>query len=192
MTLHELIERCRLACRDNVPEYLHSDESWRLWLSEAEREACERAGLIVEDSSVAARMPVVAGQCCYELDQSVLDILAVRVDERSVHGWEATDSHLILPRAFKPPKEIVMTIRRAPLELLMLDSGPEIAARYHLDLVDWALACALRVRDADHFNLQDASFYEARFERKFGAKKTVAVRVKNRIQRPRRVTAIDF
>lgn len=65
-------------------------------------------------------------------------------------------------------KVLKLRVTRYPLKELSLDEpdeSPELPARFHLDLLEWAAFRALRNHDVDAENMAKASAHSTRFER---------------------------
>lgn len=72
MNLSQLEAQFRADIRDAAAPYLFSPERVRAWLNEAEREACLRADLILdEDTAAVCEIAVTAGTASYQLHAKV-------------------------------------------------------------------------------------------------------------------------
>jgi len=61
-----------------------------------------------------------------------------------------------------------LVVSRIPLISFTLQTSPEIAEKYHIDLCDWAAHLAFMKPDSDTINENLAKFYNDRFTAKFG------------------------
>lgn len=61
-----------------------------------------------------------------------------------------------------------LVVSRIPLTPFTLQTSPEIAEKYHIDLCDWAAHLAFMKPDSDTINMNLAKVYEDRFTAKFG------------------------
>lgn len=190
MTLAELIAACRTRADDTRDPPLWSDEEWVLYLSEAEREACVRARLIVDDDEF--EIETEPGVRRYALSPSVIDVVSIRVGDDEISGWDLDATHLVLTNAPRTSDTLRLTVQRLPLADLMADSGPEIGVQHHYRLIDWALRCAYLKQDAETFDAEKAARYERMFAESFGLRQDANVLRKHRRKSPRVTRPIAF
>ena len=81
MNLSALLAETRLRLDDEVQPYRHADDVLTGWLNEAQREAAERARLIVDSSTPEiTRIALLEGVASYPLDQRILFVQRARLD----------------------------------------------------------------------------------------------------------------
>lgn len=209
MTLIELIDSFRLRTDDRATPYKWSYDEIRFYLNEAEQEAAERS-LLIEDASTAyvCEIALEVGVATYPLHESVLKIeraklsngdLLVRASREKMDlyssTWETTtgtpeyfidegNGSIIVSPIPTVTDTLTLTVKRLPLKPMALDSDtPEIHARHHYRMLDWALRCAYLKQDADTFEDDTARKYEAAFERSFGFRQDANVQRKQRDKR---------
>lgn len=198
MTLAELIATYRLLTDDIPATAAGSDEEITDWLNEAERQAAFRARFLIDALvSVAitvGRAEYVVGSNGIWIRRAKLAASAVplapvdyRDLDRSRHGWQSqtgTPTHHVRgleslgqPLAFRPypvptaTGTVTLVIVREPLEPMAADGDePEIEARWHEDLVHWAMYRGFSRPDADFYDADKALGYYARFEAIFGTR----------------------
>lgn len=212
MQVGDFIARFRATVMDEVHGQFWSDAEIVSYLNEAVQEACERAKLIEDRSTI---LELVPGQDTYTLHRSVFEIkrLALRgrlLVETSVEaldcdapGWEARTGH---PRRFifeqasgvQPPKvrlvptpaiagEAGITVYRGARQELSAKNPtaqPEIPARFHERLMDWVMHRAHLKQDADAFDPAKAAASLALFVQAFGERPDANVQRKHRDRRP--------
>lgn len=210
MTLEELIDAFRDRSGDTVTPPLWSDDEVTLFLNEAQNEACERARLILDTTSPeVCELYVSAGTSGYDLDPRVLEIRRAKLDlatrplvETSIEeldaqmpGWESktgTPTHFFqtsetgLTLVPKPLAADTLRLRviRLPLQPMADDSDePEIAAKHHYRMLDWALRCAYLKQDSEALDKQKAADHEAMFAASFGVRPDANVQRKRRDRR---------
>lgn len=194
--LDDLVASCRLRSGDEEDPPLWSDDEWRLFLSEAQREACIRAKLIHTDDGQGTALSLVPGVTRYELDKHVLDVTRITYEsdpERDYAGeWDLIEGHLILAAPPRTPAYLKLAIYRLPLEYLMPTTGPEIRVQHHYAMCEWALHLAFLKPDSETFNEQFAMRHEALFTQAFGERPSANVQRKHRRKSPRVTRQIDF
>lgn len=199
MTLSDLIEQARIRADDTVSTaYLWTDAEWKRYANEAEREACRRARLIVDSTTVSVcRVTLAAGTKTYSLDPRVIFIRRAKLSgvavplrrvsyrdlDRSVPGWEDETGE---PMAHVPDMDtgkfrpypaptaagtVTLTVVRLPLcDMVQDEDEPEINDRYHESLIHWMLYRAYSKQDAETKDAQKAAENLALFEQEFGKK----------------------
>ncbi len=196
MKLGQLIGEARSEVDDKVEPYLWTDDDWKAYFNWAESEACRRAHLLIDSTtSEICEVAIAAETASYPLDARVVSIRRVKLESQTrpltqatrddldatVYDWEnrkgypevfisESDGELLLV-----PKPVSadtghLTVARLPLnDMTDLDNdSPEIAARYHRDLIFGACSRAYLKNDEDTFNIKKSQHYEALFTQKFG------------------------
>ena len=194
-TAADLIAAFRDEASDKVKPYLWSDD-WLLNIaSEAEREACRRAHLLVDSSASFCSVSVSANDPLIDIDPLILDIRRAKLSISTYQltpvkatemdalnpGWEkhvgtptsyVTDYQTNAIRLYPNQQvacELNMSVSRLPLKSMASeDDKPEIRIEYRQGLVQWMLYRAYSKVDADGFNKAQADMALARFEREFG------------------------
>ncbi len=205
----QLIELFRQRTDDLAKPYLWSDDEILAYLSEAEKDAAERAKLIRDSTTpTVSRIVIRAGIAEYKLHPLVTEIIRAKIKSQShplsqttveeldneVPAWDAlsgTPSHFIdnerTIRIFpKPATDDVLEITafRLPIDPITKDSYPEIHASTHFHLVDGAMRLAYLKPDSDAFDEKKAEAAEIRFAMKFGQRIDANVRRKQRDKSP--------
>ncbi len=196
MNLGELLAEARSRANDNATPSLWSDAEFTSWANEAEREACRRARLIIDSTTLeCCRITLAIADPTYELHEKVLFIRRAKLVGRApvlrrvsfqdldetCPGWEDETGE---PRGYIPDMDNLMfrpypiptavgvvnlTITRLPLEdMAAAQDEPEIRSRFHLNLVPWMLYRAYSKQDAETIDLKKAGAFLAEFEAEFG------------------------
>lgn len=209
MTLSDLIQAFRLRADDAAEPYLWSDDEVTLYLNEAVTEAAERARLIRDSSTIAVtQIAVTVGDMDYPLDGSILAIDRVQLAsqpkalirqtveelEKRFPDWrgmvgtphffvEDNGRIRIVPQS--PQADTLnLTVYRLPLTPMTKETdSPEVHAKYHYRLLDWALRCAYLKNDAETLDKAKAADYQALFEQSFGKLPDANVQRKQREHR---------
>lgn len=198
MNLAELIRSFRILSGDKNEPFLSPDEDVKLWLNEAQAQACMRGRLIREDELQAVcQVSLTAGKHTYQLHPTAyelthLEILPANGDrprEVSLKSREWLDAEVCDWRRMDRPAcmaiqdditlRLVGTVQtgdtlalecyRLPLQdLKHAADRPEIHSMHHEHLVQWALHKAFSVPDADLFDPTRADTAEQAFTRYFG------------------------
>ena len=206
MNLADLISAFRARADDTAEPYLWSDEEVTLYLNEAVAEAAQRARLIQDSTTPAiTQIAVTASNADYVLDASVLAVDRVKLASQprplvrttvaeldaNYPGWE---SHIGQPKFFtevegylsiipQSPMDdtLSLTVYRLPVAPMAADTDePEIHAKYHYRLLDWALRCAYLKNDSETLDKSKAADYQALFEQSFGVLPDANVQRKQR------------
>lgn len=213
MTLTELLSAFRTRADDLTAPYLWSDAEITLYLNQADNEAAERA-LLIQDATTASvcTLTLADGTATYALHAAVLrinravltstgDLLGVVSREQldvAQPGWETNtgtpqyvvevgDGNVIITPTPTAIDTITLTVKRLPLTAMALATPtdtPEIPARHHYRMLDWALHLAYLKQDADAGDSAMADKYDAEFERSFGKRMDANVQRKHRDKRP--------
>lgn len=195
MTLLQLRDLFRVLTGDTETPPLWADEEVDEFANDATREACRRARLLVDSTGTASEVSISTGEPLYELHPSVLFVRRVKLASRTdptpkasvkdldanLPGWESLTGEIIVYctdyqrghiRFVKTPTAddtATLTVVRLPLEAMTADGDkPEIAERYHRDLLDWMLYRAYLKHDAETENTTRAKGYLDSFTRRFG------------------------
>lgn len=206
MTLAELRSLFRLKAGDTAQPYLWADAEVDAYLNEAENEAAERASLIYDDTSATSLIAVVAGTKRYALTADVVRLdyaelttppatepLALSIIDRREYGARALyliSDNTAIEFNFTP--EAAATLRlgmyRLPAEpMVLVTDVPEIRAKHHAKLIDWALHLAYLKTDSDGFDQGKADRHESEFIANFGQRVDANVQRKQR-ERKRHTT----
>ena len=184
MNLAALRAECRTRLGDEANPPLWADKWLDERLNEAEREACIRARLIEDSSSVASSLDLTTTEKRYPLHESVLDVLCCELESNPgapVGGWTITEAEIVFADLPKKDDVLLMTVIRMPLNPMTGNKDePEIRAHHHARLVSWVLHCAYLVQDTEAFDPQAAQRHEAEFEHYFGERPTANVQRKHR------------
>ncbi len=200
MNQNDLVAAFRLKADDNAAPYLWSDDEIIMYLGEAEAEAVDRSRILTGSEAIS----LVAGTAEYALDQKTLEVTRAKIGTTVVTriaiedldafwpGWESavgTPKHYFLDgqniRVVPIPTDVAtlnLTTERLPVAMAI--TGPEIHAKHHMRLLDWALHLAFSKRDADTYDENKARGYEADFERSFGPKVPADVQKEQLKHRP--------
>jgi len=197
MNLSDMIAAYREEAHDIASPPFMSDTRLAQLATEAQNEACRRAGLIRDSISSFCAASITAGDPMVELDDRIIDVLRVRTSTQSYPlsitwstsldstrpGWEVeigdptaylTDYQTGYIRLYPTPTkdaDLLMTVSRLPLNALEGDSDePEIRKDYHPALVQWMLYKAYAKQDVDLFDPRKSSLALAEFEKEFGRK----------------------
>ena len=193
MNLGQLRTQARNRLDDLAGKLLWSDAELDSLINEAYFEAAERSLMLADTVTIA----LVANQSAY-IATGALRIDAVRVagQNRGLADRSAYDLDREAPqwrtRAAGQPEIYIpendrltiwpapaavgsmqVDVCRVPLALLAADSDtPELPARYHLRMLDWAFHLAYDKRDADAGDSGRSALYAARFTESFGERLT--------------------
>lgn len=222
MTLADLIASFRVDADDEAgPESAHlwSREEVIRFLNEAEDEACQRARLIFDSSTVAVcQITVTTAASVYALHASILDIYRatltnaagdicaltptdrieldrVRPDWRTVarrpSAFIQHDTKIELDAVVDAAYTLNLEVYRLPLTTMDFDQDvPEINRMHHRHLVQWALHRAYSKPDSETLNLDKSARAEQAFTSVFGNRPSADMRKKQQANRPHRVKAV--
>lgn len=196
-------------------DYLDDSESARFeWddssmlrkINEAQRQACNRANLLFDDSSTEhAKITLVNGRVSYALSSKLTVIEKVIFDgnvleKRTPEQLDAeqptwrTDTGMTdkavyymirgrkirfsrIPDATDAGKVISLEVYRLPdADIVSTYEEPEIPEENHLDLIYYVLHLCYKKQDADTFNQERSDYYLARFTEIFGPYVSAKVR----------------
>lgn len=208
MNLGELRTQFRRRVDDLAGKRLWSDPEADGLINEAYFEAAERSLLIEDD----VRVTLKAGKDKYivtgalRIDRVLvvgqsrpLSMASIFDMDREAPTWQSrapgapntaivVEDRLRLTPTPDVDGQAIVTVRRLPRELLAADGDePELPARYHLRMLDWAFHLAYDKRDSDAQATQLANLYAARFAESFGERLT-AKQQRNRSDNRKHVT----
>ena len=214
MKVGEALTELRDRLDDIAEPFLWDSERLVRFIDEAQREAADRARLILDDQSTITRFTTEPGKATYRLDESIIEVESVLLDgkpiERNHEQWldehrphwrqdtghplsfiEREDGrHIRLhpsPQSVLPVQMTVYRLPREPLDPNDLDAEFEIHPRHHMRMLDWAARLAYLKRDADTEDRRRAELHEVLFIESFGIRRDANVQRK---QRPRRVPTV--
>lgn len=220
MTLTQLIALFRQEADDAVAPYLFSDTAVTGWLNEAVEEACVRALLVKDWTTTAVcSIDVAAGTSTYNAHASIINITraaflptggsdstvlyqTTEFDlDRLQPGWrdetgepEAFIHHDTKIRLGCIPESagtLSLEVNRIPLALMATGTDvPEIAARHHRTLVQWALFRAFSVPDSEVVDPNKAAMAEREFTKMFGLRMDATTRRDHETSLPHRNASI--
>lgn len=197
MTLIELRDLFRREVDDLDAPALWSDEEIYEFANDAQNEACRRARLLIDSSTVAiCQITVAALASTAPLDSRIIFVRRARITgkntpldraswrdlDESFPGWEShtgTVSHFVSDwetgklRLYRIPTVqtvLNLTVARLPLADMGTDDSPEINVRYHRSLVFWMKYRAYMKQDAETANPEKAKANLELFEQEFGRK----------------------
>jgi hypothetical protein len=184
MTLEELLEGTRYIVDDLVVPYQWSSEILTRYLNEAVDLLARRTFCLVDSEDVSTRLTTVAGQTRYELDPTVLTVVAVE-DAEGIPlrpQWSTRRASVATgkPRGYSTrpgPRalylwptpddayEFQMLVARRPASVMTnLTDEPEIPEEFHLGLCDFAAYRAWMMADPDGVNLKAGLAAQARWD----------------------------
>jgi Family of unknown function (DUF6682) len=200
MKLGEMIQSFRLQVDDVAQPYLWSDPELMDYANEAEEEACRRARLIEDASTVAVtQLSLTNGVSTYALDDSIIFTRRVKITtmdcplgkirladlDMGRGDWESdtgepefycldyeNDKILFYPT---PDASYTANLRvvRLPLnEMNDNEDTPEINRRFHRGLINWMKFKAYSKEDSEARDDQEAGRALALFTEEFGIKST--------------------
>lgn len=210
MTLEDLITEFRGRATDTVAPYLFSDDEITRWINEAESEAAIRARLIVDTTEI----DVSAGDPVCDLPEKLFDIRYAELRntggerfeviassrqglDAARPGWRTRaarpceyvhdDKALMLGAVPDADYTLALEFFREPAYPLTNDTDePEIHARHHVHLVEWALHKAYSKPDAETQNPGEAVKAEQTFTQYFGRRPNADTRRRQNASRPHR------
>jgi hypothetical protein len=163
---------------------------WTAWLNEAESEACIRARLIEDEAIVGAitagdpyvslpakafsvsRAVIVGGNRLRLIERHELDLCGSLQWETETgtpdRAYRIGNRLRLVPIPTEDGSLSISAFCTPAAPMVSGSDVPEIAARLHHHLVDWALRNAYRKPDVDTFDPAAAARHEAEFTRVFG------------------------
>lgn len=209
MNLEALLAELRSRLDDEAAPYLWSDESLTLYLNEAEREAAVRAKLLYDDTTPDfTHLAAIADAPTVLLDPRVLQVDRVLLDGRQLlrttvdqldreYGEGRWRNHKGRPHSFieesdwlrlyptpQADGDLRLALWRLPAEDMAAPADePEIDARWHLQMIEWAVHLAFKRRDSDAEDARRAAAADTTFTAAFGIREDANVQRKQRIKR---------
>lgn len=200
MDFSEIENSVRITLDDNTTgDKLWSQAELLEYARDAENEAAERAGLILDNSSSFTDIAVNTSTALYTLSNTIVDVrsavmalgtkeLALTTEKVLDLSFDSWRSKTGTPRSYFVsatneiriyPKPIVadtlnMVVTRFPNTPMTVNGSPEIQARYHPGLLLWILYRAYMKNDSETLNVDKALDYKAQFEEFFGSKKILS------------------
>jgi hypothetical protein len=197
MNLEELIDTTRQEIREVTSPSLFTDELLTRYANDAVNEACRRARLLIDSTTVEiCLLTFDANDPMAELDQRIIFVRRAKIVgqtrplSRTVHreldsersGWEdetnSIPSHFVTDwqtgylRLYPTPTatlDVALTVVRLPLAAMVKDADtPEINARYHDSLIHWMKYRCYLTKDADIYDKDEALKCLGLFELEFG------------------------
>ncbi len=197
MDFSQIENSARITLDDNsVGDKLWSQAEILEYAQDAENEVCERAELLVDNTSALTSITVNTSTGTYGLAVTIVDIKSARMSggtyplmrtsesvlDMSFANWR---SQIGIPRSYaKTPTNnivihpipdtadtILMTVSRLPNVPMTVNGSPEVDARYHEGLILWILHRAYMKNDSETLNVDKAKDYKKKFEEYFGLKK---------------------
>jgi hypothetical protein len=188
---------------DTEQEYLWSDAYLLYALNEAQREACRRQRLLMdEETSAICELTLVSGTSLYSLDSRVLlvdqmrdasgNLIAQKTEEelsRDIPTWRTDTGEPLyfvqknrrirlspIPTDDEDGETRYLSVWRLPLADIGPDDSPEIDEEYHEFLLHWVAYKAFHRRDEDTYDPEKAGQHRVLFEDRFGSPVRAGVR----------------
>lgn len=206
MKLNDLIVAAQNQADEVVdkPDLLWSLAEWTEYANDAEREACIRANLLLDQTSAMAVLAVSSGIASYSLNEKVLIVKRAkltsgneplvktsrRVLDATYPNWEAevgttrswlpdSTNKITLYKIPTADDSLNLMISRLPeTDMLLVNKtsdSPEIDSQYHLGLVDWMMHRAYSKQDSETLDLGKAKEHLKRFTARFGERPPASV-----------------
>ncbi len=200
MTLEELIALYRRRAQDTEEPHLCDDDTVRLYLREAQDEACRRGQLLLQSTGAMCQVQFQAGAELIQLDRRVLKVLRSYVDGSQVRvvpvdvmdlnhpHWQfdtlrdkprvlisglTTDALHLWPIPSQNG-EVRLSVQRLPMKPLLVDSDkPEIREEAHPALVEWVMHRVYGTQDVDLYDPNRSEIALRKFEAEFGKKSSL-------------------
>jgi len=196
MTFAEIEASVRLTLDDNsTDDNLWTQAEILEYAQDAENEACERANLIIDNTSALTDIAVNTSTGTYGIAVTIITIESIKMSLGTSPLIETTERVLDLtesswrtntgtPRSYvkTPTNNIVlypipivadtanMTVTRFPTSPMTLLGSPEIDSRYHAGLLFWILHRCYMKNDSETLNVDKAKDYGQQFVTWFGKK----------------------
>jgi hypothetical protein len=212
MNTGNLLREFRNRTKDTESPYFIEDDTFIHFLDEAQKEAAIRGRLL----RARREIELIPGEHCYPLSDMdappIHEIIAAHVPRRNpyaercrfkvvseewrmAHGGKnerylvQEDTKIFLYPTPEREETLVIEGYRLPRLLKTLNDHPEIHPSHHVHLLDWAIARAHEMEDADTQDLQKASVFDERFTRYFGLPVDVDLRRATRRDEPQHTEA---
>lgn len=198
MDFSEIELSVRITLDDNTTgDKLWSQSEILEYAQDAENEAAERAGLLLDNSSAFTDIAVNTSTALYGLSNTIVEVRSAimalgteelmptseKVLDQSFASWRSNTG---TPRSYFVsatneirvyPQPVVvdtinMTVTRFPNTPMTTSSSPEIQVRDHPGLLLWILKRAFLKNDSETLNVDKSMDYDKQFEEWFGPKKT--------------------
>ncbi len=200
MDFSEIENSVRQTLDDNSNiDKLWSQDDILEYARDAESEACERADLIVDNTSSLTDIAVNTSTGTYGLAGTVIAIKSAIMSLGSIPLMETTEEVLDntesgwrtktgTPRSYikTPTNNIIlyplpivadtinMTVSRFPNTPMVVTGSPEVGDRYHAGLLEWILHRAYMKNDSETLNVGKAADHKKKFVEFFGPKKILS------------------
>ena len=198
MNLADLIRRFRVLANDKAQPYLFDGDDVADWLNDAQRQACIRGRLLREDANpLLCSIALTAGKNTYALHPAVYELIDLRIaptdggrtrplaivsrewlgandpdwrdSDREVRHVIQADTSIRVVGRVETGDVLRLECYRLPIKALETDADkPEIHQAHHEHLIQWALAQAFSVVDAETLDPRRAQEAEGNFTRYFG------------------------
>lgn len=192
----DIVELVALARRDvlddTIEDYRWSDETLMNFALEAVQEACHRAPLLKQASTIA----VIAGTATYNIDATIRQILVAKLDLVDTPLKQATDPQLMIkcgsqwrthkgtpthyvrvghkitlyPNPIVNDALVLSTTNNFTYSTYDYETEIDIDSVYTKDLLYWIGFKAFAMMDADQLNDKKSKDNLAMFERSFGVR----------------------
>jgi hypothetical protein len=184
---------------DSTTDKLWSQVEILEYAQDAENEACERADLIIDDTSSLTNITVDTSTGTFGIASTIISVRSAMMSlgseplmetseevlDKSVSGWRTASG---TPRSYvmTPTNKLIlypmpsvadtvnMTVSRFPNTPMTVDGSPEVDARYHAGLIEWILHRAYMKNDSETLNVGKAKDHKKKFEEFFGLKKILS------------------
>ena len=198
MDFSEIELSTRITLDDNTTgDRLWSQAEILEYAQDAENEAAERAGLLLDNSGAFTDISVNTSTALYTMSNTIVDVRSAimalgtkellrtteKVLDLSYASWRSKTG---TPRSYFVsatneirvyPQPIVvdtinMTVTRFPNTPMTINGSPEIQARDHPGLLEWILYRSYMKNDSETLNVDKALDHKANFVKIFGEKQT--------------------
>lgn len=184
---------------ESTTDKLWSQDEILEYAQDAENEACERANLIIDDTSALTSISVNTSTGTYGIASTVISVRSAMLSDgveplmetseevldKSVSGWRTASgtsrsyvktptNKIILYPIPAAASTLNMTVSRFPNIPMTVNGSPEVDSRYHEGLILWILQRAYMKNDSETLNVDKALDYKAQFEGVFGPKKILS------------------
>ena len=199
MDFSEIENSVRITADDNsAGDKLWSQPEILEYTNDAEKEACERADLLIDETSSFTDISINTSTGTFSISNTITEVLSAKlalgtkplmetsrkVLDLSFPNWPANTS---TPRSYFRsatnkitvyPKPIVadtlnMAVSRIPTTPITVNSSPEIDARWHPGLLEWILYRMYMKNDSETLNVDKALDHKANFTKIFGERKII-------------------
>lgn len=202
---------------DAIQPYKWSQAGLLRKLTEAERQACNRANLLYDDTTATlTQITLVDGQSTYSLSNTLTTIENIILDDKYIikstketldsilPSWRTdtgmtnktcyaviqgrTIKFIPEPDANDADKIVYLECYRLPVNAIEdADQEFEIPVEFHRDLIWWVLHECYRQQDSDMFNQEKSDYFLNKFNQIFGEPVSAKVR-QHQFENPRSLT----